>query len=181
LAKGEIMPTDKRDKTIEFEAPSVAQWREDSEISNAGTKGWNPLSHLQGLLHRNIPGLRPFKVGHCSEADLPTWRTIGWVHMRRDHFKIENFNEAIGLGLGLSDETGVIMYNDNYIMIMPLDYRKRVIDHRNASFEEMYERTGKKHKGQVGASPADANASELQEIADAASGLEEESFTVSKN
>ena len=37
------------------------------------------------------------------------------------------------------DDGGVIRYNDNYLMIQPKDFRKRVIDARNESFEEMYQ------------------------------------------
>ena len=164
----------KSDKTIEFEAPSVAQWAEDSEISNAGTKGWNPLSHLEPLLHRNIPGLRPYRIGHCSESDIPTWRAIGWVHLQRDQFKVENFNEAVGLGLGLSDDTGVIKFNDNYIMIMKTSYRKRVESRRHEVFEESLDRS---KKGQGQTAGFDGEDQELaQEIVDARSGLEEKTF-----
>lgn len=166
-----------RDTTIDFEAPSVAQWREDSEIANAGTKGWNPLQNLEALLHKNIPGLRPFKIGFCSDTDLPTWKTIGWVHMRRDHFKVENFNEAVGLGMSLQDDTGVIRHNDNYLMMMPKDYRKRVQAHRNEVFEEQIERT-KRAAGHV--DPQDPNAEELRELAKKASEFKEEQFRVGK-
>jgi hypothetical protein len=169
------MPTDKRDKTIEFEAPSVAQWRDDAEIANAGTQGWNPLAHLEDLLHRNIPGIRPFKIGHCTESDLPTWGSIGWVHLKREQFKVDNFNEAVGFGLGLSDETGVIKFNDNYIMIMPKDYRRRVQDKRNEIFEESLNRIAKKGKGQAVGYDEDEKAL-AQEVADEFSGLDEKQF-----
>ena len=94
--------------------------------------------------------------------------------MRRDHFKVENFNEAIGLGLGLSDDTGVIKYNNNFIMIMKKSYRERVEAKRNATFEDSLKRS-KKTRGQAIGFDGE-EAALAQEIANERSGLDEQTF-----
>ena len=163
--------------TIKFKGPSVEDWRKKDIISSAGTKGWNPLHDLPELLWEAIPDLQQFIIGHCSEDDIPTWKTIGWVHMRRDHFEVDNFNEAIGLGLGLDDSSGVIKFRDNFLMIMPKDYRKRVTDKRNEVFEDSYERMSRQVGTIVDRNDPDGEAL-LEDAEKFDYGLKEETFSL---
>lgn len=119
--------------------PTTSDWEKYEEVINAGTQGWNPLQRLPVLLHKEYEWMRKFKIGFCSESDLAHWGTIGWEHLKTEYFKIENFNNAIALRFGLTDHGGLIKYNENYLMIQPIDFNKRVQDARNQSFEEMYQ------------------------------------------
>ena len=166
--------------TIKANLPSVDDWLKEDLISSAGTKGWNPLKDLPRLLWKNIPDLRQFKIGFCDESDIPIWKTIGWVHMRRDHFEVENFNQAIGLGLGLDDTAGIIKHGTNYLMIMPKEYRKRVQAKRDEIFEESYQRMSEK-TGTI----VDRNDPQSEEMLEDAEqfdyGLKEEQFSAGTN
>lgn len=118
--------------------PSTSDWKKYEEVLNAGTNGWNPLQRLPVLLEEAYPWMRKFNVGFCSETDLAHWRSLGWEHLKHEYFEIDNFNNAIALRFGLTDDGGVIKYNDNWLMIQPKDFRKRVIKARNDAYEEMY-------------------------------------------
>ena len=158
--------------------PSVDDWRKEDIISSAGTKGWNPLKDLPELLWDNIPDLMKFEIGFCSETDIPLFKTIGWVHMRRDHFEVDNFNQAIGLGLGLDDSSGVIKFRDNFLMIMPKDYRERVKNMRNIVFEESYERMSRATGTIVDRNDPEGEAL-LEDAKQFDYGLKEEQFSMS--
>jgi hypothetical protein len=121
--------------------PSTSDWKKYEEVINAGVQGWNPLQRLPVLLEKEYPWMRKFNVGFCSESDLSHWRTLGWEHLRTEHFDIDNFNAAIALRFGLTDDGGVIKYNNNWLMIQPKDFRKRVIQSRNDAFEDFYKKT----------------------------------------
>jgi len=141
--------------------PKTSDWEKYEEVINAGTQGWNPLQRLPKLLEKEYKWMRDFNVGFCSEADLSHWRSIGWEHLKTEHFNIDNFNNAIALRFGLTDDAGLIKYNDNWLMIQPKDFRERVLKARNDSFEEMYAQSV---TAQGGAPDADPRKDELDRL-----------------
>jgi hypothetical protein len=118
--------------------PKTSDWKKYDEVINAGNQGWNPLQRLPVLLEKEYAWMREFNVGFCSETDLAHWRTVGWEHLKTEHFKIDNFNDAIALRFGLTEDAGLIKYNDNWLMIQPKEFRKKVIKARNDSFEDQF-------------------------------------------
>ena len=162
--------------TIKANFPSPETWRQRPEISNAGTKGWNPLKYLPEMLWQEIPDLRKFKIGFCSKDEVSLWKSIGWIHMQRQHFEVENFNEAIGIGLGLQDESGVIKFRENYLMIIPKDYHREITELRNNIFEESYERMSRATGTYVDRDDPQADDMEKEAQRSGMYGLEEESF-----
>lgn len=121
--------------------PSTSDWQKYEEVLNAGTQGWNPLQRLPVLLEKEYSWMRKFNLGFCSKGDLTHWRSLGWEHLKTEYFDIDNFNNAIALRFGLVDDGGVIKYNDNYLMIQPKDFRKRVQQARNDAYEDRYQKS----------------------------------------
>ena len=114
--------------------PKASDWKKYDELLDAGTKGWNPLSRVPQLLEENFDWAREFTFGFFSEEDVPEAGTYGWVHLRPEHFDVENFNEAVGTRFGLTDAAGVIKWRHNYLMMMPKDFRRRQMGNRHDAY-----------------------------------------------
>lgn len=121
--------------------PKKEDWLKYGSIRNSGFKGFNILTELPKLMSEEIDWMADFQLGFCSEADMPSWTSQGWVPLRKEHFEIEHFNAAVGLRFGLTDTDGIIRSDENVLMIMPKEYRKMLEDKRNQDFEEYYART----------------------------------------
>lgn len=116
--------------------PNVADWKKYDELLDAGTKGWNPLARLPELLNREFAWTKEFTFGFFSEDDLTIAGSKGWVHVRPEHFDIDSWNNVVGLRFALVDNGGVLKFRDNYLMMMPKDYRKRQIAVQNQAHED---------------------------------------------
>lgn len=117
--------------------PSPSDWKRHESVLKAGIKGFNVLKELPRLLKKEYSWLNEYLLGFYIDDDVPDRRSLGWEHLRREHFDIENFNTAIGLGHGLTDDgAGNLKYRDNYIMIMPKWFRKEMLDLRHEASEE---------------------------------------------
>lgn len=138
--------------------PSVKDWEKDEAILASGTKGFNVLTELPRLLSKHYPWLQDFRIGFCDKNQLQHWGSIGWAFLRTEHFEIDNFNQAVGLRFGLVDDGGNIKFRDNYLMIMPKDFRKRQINMRNEEADRMI---SAQTEGQKYVSPADPRGQEL--------------------
>ena len=111
--------------------PSVKDWESDPEVLAAGTRGFNMLTVLPKLLRKHYPWLEEFEIGFCDKDDIENWTQQAWRMLRTEHFEIDNFNQAIGLRFGLTDEGGNIRWRKNYLMFMPKDVRRRQEDIRS--------------------------------------------------
>ena len=106
--------------------PKASDWKKHEKILNAGLKGFNALTEIPKAMQAEMPEFERFTFGFCSKSDVPEWHTMGWIHLKPDMFDITEWNQAIGLRFGLTDNAGLIMYRDNYIMIMDKGYRDRL-------------------------------------------------------
>ena len=121
--------------------PKAADWKNHAAIRNAGIRGFNALQELPKLMSEEIDWMAEFQLGFFSEADVSERSTMGWVPLRAEHFDVSEFNSAIGLKFGLTDTDGIVRYNDNVLMIMPKEFRRRLVNKRNEEFESYYART----------------------------------------
>jgi len=147
--------------------PSRADWQKHSELLNAGIKGWNALQRLPKILTAEIPWMKDFKIGFCSEDDLAEWTSQGWRPLMTKDFGDEGFktfNESIGLRFNLSDAAGMVKFRQNIIMIMEKDYREKLENLRNEEFERYYEAVTDQ-KAYV--HPEDPRSEEMREYASA--------------
>ena len=146
--------------------PSRADWQKHHELLNAGIKGWNALQRLPVILTQEIPWMKDFKLGFCSEADMAEWTSQGWRPLMVKDFGDEgfkNFNESIGLRFNLSDAAGMVKFRENYLMIMDNEYRERLEDVRNQEFEKYY---GAVTEQKAYVSPSDPRAEEMSQYAE---------------
>ena len=121
--------------------PSPSDWKAKDSVLKAAIKGFNVLSELPKLLSQEYVWLKDFDFGFFTEDDIPEKRSLGWTFLNREHFEIDNFNQAIGLAHGLTDDgSGNVKWRNNYIMICPKDFRKRAMDIRHKSFEDQFKK-----------------------------------------
>jgi hypothetical protein len=121
--------------------PKVGDWKAEDSVLRAGVRGFNVLTELPRILKNQYRWLNDFEMGFFIEDDVPHMRSIGWGFLKKEHFDIENFNEAIGLGHGLTtDGTDNIKWRDNYLMIMPKNFRQKLVNIRNTMHEEQFTR-----------------------------------------
>ena len=118
--------------------PSVSEWESDPSILASGTRGFNMLTEIPRLLRKHYSWLGDFEIGFCDKDDLPGWLASGWRWLKTEHFDIDNYNQAVGLRFGFSDDGGNIKWRENYLMIMPKDVRKRQVAIRNEESERMF-------------------------------------------
>jgi len=140
--------------------PKVTDWSD--EVYNAGTRGaFNALRDLEKELHRTIEDLRPYNIGLFSESDVNEVSQMGWVHMKIEHFEYADFNRAVGLRYGMRDDGGGnIMVGENYVMMMPKNYRERVLSERKR-VREAQEMAA--HNAAAYVHPGDPNAASMRE------------------
>jgi len=170
--------------------PKLNDWPE--HVRHAGTVGgFNILRDLEPALQHAIPDLKAFNLGVFVEEDLKNVMPIGWVHLTLSHLGyeiIDDFNREIGLRYGIIvDANSWLKIGDNFIMIMPKNYRekvqaerKRALDRQNAlsqqraayvhpsdpnysemmaGAQELADETSSKYKLQVSGQPESAEAS----------------------
>jgi len=118
--------------------PRLNQWSD--KVYQAGTTGgFNVLRDLEKELQRAIPDLKAYNIGLFVEDDLKNVMPIGWVYMDYGHLDyetVESFNNAVGLRYGIViDPSGHLKIGDNFIMIMPKDYREKVKAERKRAFD----------------------------------------------
>ena len=118
--------------------PKLNQWSD--KVYQAGTTGgFNILRDLERELQQAIPDLKAYNIGLFVEDDLKNVMPIGWVYMDYGHLDyetVESFNNAIGLRYGIViDSSGHLKVGDNYIMIMPKDYREKVKAERKRAYD----------------------------------------------
>jgi hypothetical protein len=140
--------------------PKVEDWPD--EVYNAGTRGaFNLLRDLEKVLHKAIPDLREYNLGIIAEDDIKNVAPMGWVHMKEEHFDYADFNQAVGLRYGLQvDASGNIKAGECFIMMMPKNYRKRVLAERSRA-REAQEATA--HNSAAYVHPSDPNAASMRE------------------
>ena len=117
--------------------PKPSDWKRHDEIINAGSKGFNHLDALPKIIPEEYPWLKDFKMGFC-DGEIPLWTTLGWQHLKTEHFDTDSFNQAIALRFGLTDDGGLIKYMNNYIMIIPKDLREKQMAARHRESERLY-------------------------------------------
>jgi len=112
--------------------PKASEWNRFDAVQNAGTRGgFNPLTHLEKIMHENIPDLRPYTLGFFSESDVNQMSTMGWMHMKTEHFDVEDWNREIGTRYNLRTDGGAnVMYGNNYIMMMHEGHREKILESR---------------------------------------------------
>lgn len=118
--------------------PKLNQWSE--KVYQAGTTGgFNVLRDLEPELQQAIPELKAYNIGLFVEDDLKNVMPMGWVYMDRGHLDYEtteDFNNAIGLRYGIvADASSHLKIGDNFIMIMPKDYREKIKAERKRAYE----------------------------------------------
>ena len=149
--------------------PSASDWAKYDELLSAGTRGWNPLTRLPELLRNEYVWMGEFEFGFFSEEDIPERLTQGWVFLDTSHFDASKLNEVVGIRFGLTDTDGHIKFRDNYIMIQPKDFRKKLVRRRNEESEAMHKA---QTSGQKYIAPGDVNGDSESEY------VEEARFTV---
>lgn len=115
------------------------------EVFNAGTRGsFNPIRDLEKTLQRAIPELKAYNIMLCSEGDLNSATSMGWVFMDQADFgykTIDDFNGAIGLKFGMQpDPSGHIKIGSNYILYMSKDYREKIKARRKEAYDDTQSR-----------------------------------------
>jgi hypothetical protein len=106
--------------------PKTSDWSE--KVYNAGAMGFNLLRDFEKEMHRVYPETQDFNFGYFSETDVNQVSTMGWKHMKGDMFDVEDWNSTVGLRFGLTrDASDNLRYGENYIMLMPRNYRETVI------------------------------------------------------
>ena len=106
--------------------PKLGEWSEKAYAASA--RGFNLLIDFEREMHRAYPDTQPFRFGFFSEDDLNFQYTIGWKNLKGSMFDVEDFNSTVGLRFGLRiDASDNVLYNNNYIMIMPIAYREEII------------------------------------------------------
>ena len=118
--------------------PKPSDWKRHDEIINAGSKGFNHLDAIPKILPKEYPWLEDFEMGFCDEGEVPEWTTLGWQHLKTEHFEVSSFNQAIGLRFGLSDDAGLIKFMSNYIMIIPKDLREKQMEARAKEADRLF-------------------------------------------
>ena len=109
--------------------PKVTEWSE--KTYNAGAKGFNFLVDFEKEMWRVFPETREFNFGKFSDSDINNVMIEGWRYLRGDMFGIENiddWNSKVGLRFSLTrDASDHVMYGGEYVMIMPVEFRRTVI------------------------------------------------------
>jgi len=125
-----------RDKEVDMAFPKASEWNKFDAVQNAGTRGgFNPLRDLQKIMHENIPDLRPYEIGFFAESDVNEMTTMGWIHMKTEHFDVKDWNNEIGTRYNLRTDGGTnVMYGNSYIMMMHKDHRERILAARKEAF-----------------------------------------------
>jgi hypothetical protein len=113
-------------KEADMAFPKVGEWSE--KAYSASARGFNLLVDFEREIHKVYPDTSPFRFGFFSEDDLNFQYTIGWQNLKGSMFDVEDFNSTVGLRFGLRvDASDNVLYNNNFIMIMPRAYRDEVI------------------------------------------------------
>jgi hypothetical protein len=115
--------------------PKASDWEKHEELLDAGTRGWNPLQRLPRMLEENFEWAKEFVFGFFHGDDVHEAGSFGWAHVRTEHFDVTNFNTAVGTRFGLIDDAGVVKWRDNYLMMMPKDFRRRQLDKRHEEYQ----------------------------------------------
>ena len=106
--------------------PKVGDWSE--KAYSASARGFNLLIDFEREMHKVYPDTQPFRFGFFSEDDLNFQYTIGWKNLKGSMFDVKDFNSTVGLRFGLRvDASDNVLFNNNYIMIMPRAYRDEVV------------------------------------------------------
>ena len=123
-----------------IEKLTAAYWNSKNEILEAATQGWNPLMRLPKLLQEAYPELKKVTFGFFHESDLPEVSSLGWEHMTRNEFDVDEFKKsALPARYGLTDDgSGLLKHGDNYLMFMGKNFRKKLVAARNQYHEERY-------------------------------------------
>ena len=147
--------------------PKVEEW--DDAITNAGTRGFNPLVDFERELHRTYPDLRPYTFCFSSESDMNSNQIIGWKPLMGDMFDVEDFSSAVGLRYGIRlDASDHVRLGDNYVLLMPQSHREIILNERNNADNRM------KAKAQDAASYVHPSDPEYNKMKDAARKIAEE-------
>ena len=123
--------------------PKVSDWKADESVLRAGTRGFNILDELPLALQKAFPWLKEFEFGFFIDEHVPHRTSIGWAHLKKSHLEdgVDEFNQAIGLRFGLTtDGTDNLMWRENYIMIMPNEFRAKLWNIRHKMDDEQMAR-----------------------------------------
>ena len=141
--------------------PTAAYWNSKSEIISAAVKGFNMLSALPKMLKEAYPWMKELELGFSSTSDLPEWHSQGWIHLRTEHFDIDEFNKSdLPSRFGLTDDGGAIKWRDNWLMIMGKDFRDELVGARNQAHETRFQDAVQQQRRAL---PGDPRAAEMAE------------------
>lgn len=119
--------------------PKVEDW--DEAITNAGTRGFNPLADFEREVHRSYPDLRPYTFCFSSESDMNNNQIIGWKPMQGNHFDVDDFTKAFGLRYGVRlDASDNVRLGENYVLLMPNKHREIILNERKKADDRMKQR-----------------------------------------
>lgn len=147
--------------------PKVGDW--DDAITNAGTRGFNPLVDFEREVHRVYPDLRPYNFCFSSQGDMNNNQVIGWKPMQGNHFDVDDFNKEFGLRFGVRlDESDNVRLGENYVLLMPKKHREIILKERKKADDRMKRRA---QDAQAYVHPSDP---EYNKMKDAATKIAEE-------
>ncbi len=121
--------------------PQVSDWRRHEAILSSDRKGFNPLRDLYGILCAEYPWLSEWKLGFCVPDEVAEWRSQGWAFLEVSHLSqegLDNFNKAISLKFGMTSSDGHVKHRDNFLMIMPKEFRDKQVGSRNERSERQF-------------------------------------------
>jgi len=114
-------------------------WRKDEKIQSVATRGFNFLVEVPRLLKEVHPEFKEWEFGFCNTEQLPLWRAEKWIHLQPHHFpEAADFNREIASRFRLHEKNGVLCYKHLYIMFMPKEYRKAILQDRRAASKEEF-------------------------------------------
>ena len=149
--------------------PSPKDWdsKDQQELLNAATSGWNVLQNLPILLRKYYDWAKPLTFGFKSEDDVNEARSRGWKHVQTSFFAENNafndINEMVSTPFGLIDHAGVIKCKNNFLMMMSQEFRDDEMRIRHESYEES---VADSLIGSAYANPSDPEYARMKELAE---------------
>jgi hypothetical protein len=106
-------------------------WEKKDELIQAAVRGWNPIQRIPVLLREAYADLKGIDFGFFVEADIPERMSMGWEFLSKDMFDADELNSVLPARYGIEEVGGRFKWQNNYLMIMGKDFRKRLIAARN--------------------------------------------------
>lgn len=126
--------------------PKPSDWesKDRQELLNASVRGMNMLQRLPVLFEKYFEWAKGFVFGFFSEDDVNEARSYGWEHVQTAFLLqdgvLDEYNSTVSTPFGLIDHGGVIKWRDNFLMIMPKDFRKKQMGARHQAYLDSTEK-----------------------------------------